>query len=339
MAQQPAGEGDRPARVVILHGEDEFAIRGLIEEFVSALGDAGMVDLNTTRLDGRTHSLEDLLTAVNALPFLAAFRLVIFVNPLARLNLPAQQKRLQDALGKTPPSTCLVLVEYHLLTEDRERKKKRLHWLEKWALDHPGLAQVRAFPMPVGVGLARWIQDRAKSHAGEFTLQAANTLADQVGPEPGVLDQEVQKLLAYVNYNRPVEGDDVQHLTPKTARVADFALVNALRNRDGRQALGILHRELEEIDPIFLFHRVVNQFRQLLQVREILENRGREEDVIQMLKLHPYVAKMAIEHARRFSLADLEGIYQRLLEIDISMKSSGMEWELALDMLVTELTV
>ena len=329
---------EEPQKVLILHGEDEFAIQDQINTISADLGDPAMVDLNTTRLDGRTNSLDELLTAVSVLPFLTDYRLVIFFNPLNRLRTQPQQKSLLEILTKAAPTTRLVLVEYHLLTEERDRKRNRIHWLEKWALDNTSLAQVRACPVPVGVGLARWIQERAKAHQGIFTLQAANLLADQVGPEPTLLDHEIQKLLAYVNYNRAVEGDEVQHLTPKTAQVADFALVNALRDRDGRQALGILHRELEEVEPLFLFHRVVTQFRQLLQVREILENGGREDEMAKKLKIHPYAVRLAIQHARRFSLSDLDEIYKRLLQIDVAMKTGSMESELALDLLVTELT-
>ena len=330
---------DQQPRIFILHGEDEFTIRAFIAERSAGLGDPAMVDINTTHLDGRVNSPEELLTAVSTLPFLTAYRLVVFFYPSERMRTPTQQKRLLEVLSRVPQSTCLILVEYRLLTEERDRKRNRIHWLEKWALGNPSMVQLRGFPVPVGVGLTRWIQERAKVHGGQFTLQAANILADQVGSEPSLLDHEIQKLLAYVNYNRPVEGDDVQHLTPKTIQVADFALVNALRNRDARNALGILHRELEEVDPIFLFHRVVNQFRQLLQVREVLENGGTKNEVIRIMKMHPYAADMAIEHARRFSMVDLETIYQRLLQIDIAMKTGDMEAELALDLLVTELTV
>jgi DNA polymerase III subunit delta len=329
---------EHPARVIILCGEDEFAVQKLIHEQLAALGDPALADINTIRLDGRSNSLEDLVNAVNTLPFLAANRLVIFFHPLSRLNTPAQQHRLREILERVPACNRLILVEYRLLTDERDRKRKVPHWLEKWALEHTSLVQMRSFPMPVGVALARWIQERAQTHGGQFTIQAANLLSDLVGPEAGALDQEIQKILAYVNFNRPVEGDDVQHLTSRTARVADFALVNALRNKNSRQALEILHRELEETDSILLFFKIVNQFRQLLQVREILENKGQEGDVVRTLKLHPYAARLGIEHARRFSLVDLDAIYQRLLQFDVAMKTGVMEGELALDLLVTELT-
>jgi DNA polymerase III delta subunit len=147
--------------------------------------------------------------------------------------------------------------------------------LEKWGLENPKVALVRAFPLPVGAGLGRWIQERTQANDGAITLQAANQLAELVGAEPRMLEQEILKLLAYVNYARPVEVDDVQHLTPKTARAADFALVNALRNRDGRQALQGCAASWKMKSPSII-PAVVTQFRQLLQVREILE-KGRED--------------------------------------------------------------
>lgn len=326
--------------VSILYGEDEFGVAEFIQKLADGLGDPTMAEVNTSRLDGRTNTLDELVTAVSAMPFLTPYRLVVFNRPLEKIrgNATNLQNKLTSIILNTPPSTRLVLVHDHLLTEERDRKKNKIHWLEAWALEHTEHVRLLAYPVPVGGLLTKWIQERAKVHQGQLTLQAANTLSDHVGPDLRVLDQEIQKLLAFVNYARPVDGDDVIELTPRTARVGDFALVNAIRNRDGRQALAILRRELEEEEPRLIFASIVNQFRTLLQTREIIENRGREEDVARLLGIHPFAAKMNVEHARRFSLADLEAIYRRLLEIDFAMKTSAMEDDLALDVLITELT-
>jgi DNA polymerase-3 subunit delta len=141
-----------------------------------------------------------------------------------------------------------------------------------------------------------------------------------------------------VNYSRPIEVDDIVYLTPDSAGAPDFALVNALRVHDARQALNILQREMGEKEPLQIFQGIVFQFRQLLLVREILDEGGREGDVIHLLNVHPFVAQKAVEHARRFTLLDLEGIYRRLLELDEALKTSAIEGELALDVLVTELS-
>jgi len=56
-----------------------------------------------------------------------------------------------------------------------------------------------------------------------------------------------------------------------------------------------------------------------------------------LLKLPPYAARKFVAQARRFTLPDLEAIYHRLLKIDLAAKSSQMERELSLDLLIADL--
>jgi DNA polymerase-3 subunit delta len=173
---------------------------------------------------------------------------------------------------------------------------------------------------------------------GQITPRAAEMLAALVGSETRVLDHELAKLLAYVNYTRPVEADDVQNLTPSVAKVGDFALLNALRERDTRLAMHLLHREMAEKDALMLFASIVHQVRQLLLAREVYEEGGGEEEAARQLHIHPYAARLALEHSRQFTLPELEELYHRLLDLDEAMKTGGMEGDLALDMLVMEMT-
>ncbi len=324
--------------VHLVFGDDQFAIDEFITRLIGAMGDPTLVEMNTTRLDGRNTTLDAFLGAISAVPFLAPHRLVILNSPIQMVKSQPQKERFKEMIGKIPDTSALVLVERQMLTEDRERAKNKQHWLEKWAADTHEHVEAKCFRLPHGAELARWIQARAKASGGQFTPQAANALAELVGVEPRILDQEITKILTYVNFSRPVEIDDVQHLTPSMARVQDFALVNALRTRNGKQALSVLRRELVEKDAIPIFQGIVYQFRLLLQTREILDHGGREEDVLRQLKTHPYVAKMAVEQARAFTMPALEKIYHRLLDVDTAIKTGGMDGDLALEVLVIELT-
>ena len=335
MAEQAPAE-QTPA-VYLLYGEDELAISEYIVKLTEKLGDKTMAEMNTTRLEGRTCSLDELVGAVSTMPFLVKRRLVILTHPL-EYSKPDKQKRFKEILNKVPSSTALVLVEDHVLTSEHDRKNKKINWLEKWAQEAEGKAIHRSFAIPMGPKLSEWIRNRVKSAGGQITPQAAEMLASRVGLEPRLLDLEIGKLLAYANYARSIDIDDVVYLTPDSAGAPDFALVNALRAHDARQALNLLQRELAEKDPLQIFQGIVFQFRQLLLAREILDEGGREDDVVRQLGVHPFVAQKAVEHARRFTLPDLELIYRRLLELDEALKTSGMEGELALDVLVTELS-
>jgi DNA polymerase III subunit delta len=319
--------------IYLLNGEDEFAIAQYLAKIQAELGDASLLAMNLTRLDGRTYNLSDLRLAARSMPFLSNRRLVILDHPTARLSSPESQKDFKAALEETPPSTLLVLVEYKPLTE----KNKKQHWLEEWAFGAGEYVHIKRFDQPKVEEMPRWIQDKAKGYGGQFTRDAANELAGLIGDEPRLADQEIQKLLAYVNYRRPVDRDDVQFLTADTREGDIFALVDAIGSGNVKRAMGMLERLIEQEDPIGIFAMIVRQFRLLLQAREVLENEGTAQDVARELRIHPYVADKISGQARRFSMSLLETIYRHLLEIDEAMKTSQMPGALALETLVAAL--
>jgi DNA polymerase-3 subunit delta len=327
--------GENPPVIYILHGEDEFAIAqhiaGLKEKQADPAG------LNFITLDGRSFSFDELVTAASAMPFLAARRIVILTNPLAHLNHEPNRQRFLDYLEKIPATTALVLVEYRPLTEKDARKKGQTNWLEKWAHQAGERVYIKEYRLPSGGDLVNWIRQRARQLGGEFSVPAAVLLAGLAGEDARLIDQEIQKLLVYVNFQRPVQPDDVELLTANYGEGDIFEMVDALASRDGRKATAMLHRLMGHQDVLSIFGMVVRQFRLLLLGREILDSGGGETDITRLLKLHPYVAGKIMVQARRFSLPDLEAIYRQLLTIDIATKSSQMDADLSLDLLIADL--
>lgn len=327
-----------PPVVYLLHGDDEFAIAQFVLDIEAKLGDAATASMNTTRLDGRSYNPDDLLSVAGAMPFLAKRRLVILTHPLAKLTSPSSREKFKQQLDKIPPTTALVLVEYRPLVEEKERRQGKQHWLEKWAEAAGERVLVREFKAPKGPEMARWIQNQAKNAGGQITPPAAALLGTLVGDDPRLAVQEIEKLLAYVNYRRAVEPDDVETLTADSGQTDIFGMVDALGSRDGRRALGLLHRLLEQQDAFSIFGMVVRQFRLLLQAREVLDAGGKSSDVARALKLHPFVAEKVTSQAQPFELAELEMVYRRLLELDQAMKTGQMDGPLALDSLVAAFT-
>jgi DNA polymerase-3 subunit delta len=327
--------------IYLFDGDDEFAINESIAKIASRLGDASIAEMNTTRLDGRSFTLSQLKDAVATVPFLAAKRLVILSYPTSRLKDKKNQEEFITFLAADKPTSKLILVEYDFLTADRDRKGGRLHWLEKWATSPEQARRVflRHHPQPAGASMVKWIQERVKSEAGQITPQAAVSLANQVGEDTRLASQEIIKLLTYANFARPVDVDDVEHLTPLTAKLGDFELVNALRDRDAHKAQALLHRSMQEDDPLRIFQSIVYQIRLLIIARELIDTHGTIEDIPKSLKISYYPAKFALESATQFTSKFTDMIYHRLLEFDEAIKTGQMDADLALELLVTELTI
>jgi DNA polymerase-3 subunit delta len=324
--------------VYILHGDDEYAIAGFIASMETKMGDPSLAAMNTTRMEGSAYSLENLAATVCAMPFLAERRLVILADPLGGMKSTAVREKFTSILEKVPPSTALVLVIQHPLVSEQEKRRGVQHWLQKWASDQAGCAYEREFLLPRGEQMIRWIQTKAGELGGTFSHQAAAILAEYVQGEPRLAAQEIEKLLAYVNYQRPVEADDVQLLTPFTGEGDVFKMVDAIGSGDGSLALRMLHQLLEVDDPLRLLGMVVRQFRMLLLTRELLDAGSTESEIARQLKTYPFIARKLMGQVRSFSMVALENIYNSLLDVDEAIKTGRIPPEVALDTLVTSLT-
>ncbi|MCE9647000.1 MAG: DNA polymerase III subunit delta [Chloroflexi bacterium] len=317
--------------IFFLHGNDEFAIQRKIKDFEADFGDSTTAGMNTARLEARTMTENDLNNAVNAMPFLASKRLVILSNPSAKFNNPAARKKFEEFISNAPDTAKLVI---HELIEPKEVEK---HWLIKWAAKNSPLVKLQAFMLPKLRDMAGWIVNEAKNQNGQIEPAAAAHLAEMVGVDTRQAGMEIAKLLAYVNWARPVRGSDVDAVCIVTSQQSVFDFVDALSQGNGRVAQKLLHRLLENEDPFSLWGMVVRQFRLLIQAREILDGRGNKNDVARALGVHPFVAEKTTGQAARFSIESLESIYHRLLVIDEQVKTSQVTLDLALDTLIVEL--
>jgi DNA polymerase-3 subunit delta len=319
------------ANLYFLYGNDEFAITRKLKEFESDFSDPTSAGMNTARLEARSMSEDDLNNAVNAMPFLARRRLVLLQNPSSRYNNPSARKTFLEFLEKTPETARLVMYES---VEPKEAEK---HWLVKWAEKNSKRIQLKAFMLPRLKDMTGWIVHETKNQGGQIEPRAAEMLKDMVGVDTRQAGMEIAKLLAYVNWARPVTVQDVEAVCIVTSQQSVFDFVDALANGNGRSAQHLLHRLLETEDEFSLWGMVVRQFRLLLQAREVLDGRGTKEDLARALGVHPFVAEKAAQQASRFSIESLEYIYHRLLTIDEGAKTGQITLDLALDTLVLEL--
>jgi len=318
--------------IFLLYGNDEFAIARKIKDFESDFTDPTTADMNTARLDARTVNEDDLNNAVNAMPFLAPKRLVILSNPSGRYNNPSARRKFEEFLANAPETTKLII---HEIIEPKEAEK---HWLVKWAGKNPPAVKTQAFILPKQRDMAGWIVNEAKNQNGKIEPAAAARLAEMVGVDTRQAGMEIAKLLAYVDWARPIRGSDVEAVCILTSQQSVFDFVDALSTGSGQAAQMLLHRLLENEEAFSLWGMVVRQFRLLIQAREILDGRGNKDDVARALGVHPFVAEKTTSQANRFSMESLENIYHRLLEIDEQVKTSQVTLELALDTLILELS-
>lgn len=314
----------------IFHGDDTHTQKQTLAELTAKLGDPQLLDLNTTRLSGRNLAVGQLIDACNAMPFLAPKRLVIVEDLFANKPDKKFMGELATYLPTMPDTARLIFLESQALSA----KHAAVKLAEQ---SENGFA--KQFDRPEGSRLDRWIIQRAAALGGEITPRAANMLGINVGNDLALLDQEIQKLVMYKGVHTaeiaPIDIDDVSLLSPYMAEANIFDLVDALGNRNGKQAAQLLQKKLDEgAEPFLIFSMIVRQFRLLVQVKELADQGLRAPAVAKELNLHSFVAGKIFQQSQHFSMVQLEQIYAHLLETDVGVKTGKTDMVTALNLLV-----
>jgi len=321
----------------VFHGEDEFSRSEAIAQLRRKM-DPVVGDLNTTVLEGRNLSVSELQAVCDTLPFMGDRRLVIVHDLFSsaggksprreRNEAPGDEGRLrevQNYLPRLPESTRLVLDESRSLPEG--------HPLLRLASEQG--AYVRHFAIPTGEELEKWIRQRAQGKGVTIASEAVSLLATHVGQNPRLLDQELEKLAAYVGDGGTIGCQDVERLVSSVQEVNIFQMVDALGSRDGRRALQLLHRLFDGgAAPLYVLTMITRQFRLLLQAREMDAQGVPAAEMARQMEVPPFVARKCLQQALNFRPADLRSIMAQLLEIDVGIKTGQLEGPLALDLFV-----
>ena len=149
------------------------------------------------------------------------------------------------------------------------------------------------------------------------------------------LDLALDTLVAYAR-DRVISRADVLEMVPQSREADVFELVDAVGARDRRAALAAYRRLLAANEsPVYLLVMLTRQLRLLLLTREAQAN---GENVASALGLHPRVAQKLGQQARNFSVERCVAAYQRLVAVDHAIKTGLANEEVAVELLVVELT-
>jgi DNA polymerase III subunit delta len=336
MDEAPATE---PQHIYLFYGDDALGISERVQELCTEYGDL----LNIARLDGKQCSLDQLHTEAYVLPFFTERRLVIVHNPFDLTKSQTARERFINILTGLPETTTVALVvpDQYIPSGNKrgwvimDDAKKGGKFFLAWSKKTDKRVGVDVYRPPSAYEMPKWIISCAIKEGGDFTPAAAAALAQLTGSDKGLARQEILKLIAYVNYSRAVDLDDVQEAAASGGVSDIFGMVDALAVGDNAKALRLLQQLLEEQDANSLFGMVVRQYRLLLMTKEALADGPLSDEKLgKRINAHPFVAGKMKGQARHYNLTDLEAIYHRLAELDMIMKTGGADPQTALQSFV-----
>jgi len=179
-----------------------------------------------------------------------------------------------------------------------------------------------------------WIASAAKKLGGSFAPGAAQRLVALCNNDSWRVAAEVEKLVAYAS-PKPVTVDDVEMMVASESNSDIFALTDALGQRRSDRALALVHQELAAgMNGFALIATLAGHVRTLYQVKQASARGSSPANLASELAIHPFVAQKALAQTNNFTADELRDLHHRLVTIDHDLKTSPLDAETLLDMLM-----
>jgi len=184
--------------------------------------------------------------------------------------------------------------------------------------------------------VVKWIQEEFKENGKNIDKKLADKLFALVGNNLRFLKNEISKISNY-NQELDIKEESIDGLVSASLNDDIFLFSDKLANKKKTEAIQLLNEQLRSgANPVYLLTMITRQFRILLQIKSALEENINQVNLAKYLSLHPFVIKKSIASAQLYSLEELKLIYQKLLNLDEKIKSSGLKPQTLLNLFVLD---
>jgi DNA polymerase-3 subunit delta len=299
-------------RLFVVHGDEDFLRRLALQAIRTlVLGDSSSDDdLSYSTYPGETATFAAVMDELQTVPFFGDRRLIVVEN--ADSFVTRNRAALEKAISSIPSTGVLVLSVKSWPSNTR---------LAKIVGDSSAIA----CKAPANYRLPQWcIRWSADRHQKQLVAEAAALLVELVGPEMGLLDQELLKLAIYVGDRKRIGIDDVDKLVGRGRSQDIWKIFDAIGTGKAREAMLILDRLLEQgEDAIRLLGAFTSQLRQAAKAYR-LTLQGRPIGVaLQEAGVPPFGIKQREQLLKHLGRRRLERIYDWMLETDLRMKGAS----------------
>lgn len=321
------------APVYLLHGEEDYlkeeALRliskGLEEKF------AGQLEVVNLEEDS---TLSFIIEVANTVPLFSGHKLILARNMQvfgakkgqAKQQGQAGEEELWEAYLENPsPMSTLVFI----LKGKADAKKKIYKVLDKkgYVVE---TEQLR------GRDLAAWAKNSIAARGKTIDYATLDYLLACVSNDLGILEHEIEKLCLYTGKSTAaITQEHVQALISKTSQITIFSLVDAFAERRGSAAIQYCRDLLKMGEAeVLIVYMLARQFRLMLETKLLLEKGYTTGQLPQVLQTQAYAVHKAVKQGQRFSVAQLLAALEKLLELDVAIKTGQGNPALLLEMAI-----
>lgn len=334
--------------LIFLYGPDTYRSLQKLKEFKNKfLRDVENGSLNLAELDGEKMDFADFKKEISTVSFMARKRMVVLKNITKSKKKDLQKEIIAylKSIARKDENDENISI---FLEEDVSVKEPLFKFLAGGQSDklskekqpEKGITQShiykQEFALLKGAELRNWIINAAKEKGANINTQAINMLMERIGSDIWQMNNELEKLSSY---DKSINVDNIKKFVKTKDDENIFNLTDAIGGRNKKLALKLLTEQIRAgINVNYILTMLARQYRLLLEVKDYMENYGMDYINSQLLsrdlKIHPFVAQKLLGQVRAYEYDDLKNLYKEIMKIDFKSKTSSVNVELLLDMLV-----
>jgi len=316
--------------IIFLHGLDTFRSKEKLSQLKQRFSrEVDKSGLNLMELDAKNCTIGDVNKAIFTQSFLAKKRMVVIKNSCQQIK--SFQNQLLDILKQGKWEAKSGSDNILIFWDDKADKRSSLY---KY-LSQSKFRQ--EFNILTGLDLTNWALARFKAKQARISQQGAGVLCSRSDGNLWALAGEIDKLCA-LKKGSEITVEDIEQTNLVKIDDNIFNLTDAVGAGNKNIALKLINDQLESgTDEIYLLAMIVRQFRILIQIKTAIDRGMNNKSMIaKELGMHPFVVQKTMAQAGRYSIDKLKQIYDKLLQVDIGLKSSSGQGKVLLEKLVLE---
>lgn len=293
-----------------MYGDEPYLIERGVKRLLELVVSPDFRDFNLNVFYGNECKGEELFSAAQTLPMFSERR-AILVKKSHELSA-ATLEVLTGYVRNPSPSTCLIFQG-----EKIDQRKKFFTEMKK-------TGELVEFKRPYENQLGPFIREEVKAYGKRIEPAAADLLAYMVGNNLQELASQIEKVATYSGKRESITVGDVKEIVSDTKVDTVFELADAFGEKNLSKALRTLYTILRDGEaPLLVLAMLSRHFRQLWRVRELLDRKIPTNEIGKAAGINPYFLKKVIEQARNYRTAELKGIFERLFDLDLALKTGG----------------
>lgn len=326
---------NKPKPVYLFYGDSEFLMEEALKWYEEYLINLTSGDISMEVVQEETE-LDELVENANTISLFCSSKLIVHKNAnYFTAKKKENEKRTEgkivesflEYLKNPNPATFIVL----LAVGKPDSRKKIFQVLHKEDM-------VLELNQLKGRGLQAWVAERFIDYNKKITLQALDYLISVVGTDLSLLEQEITKLVLFAGERQGIDLEMVEELVSNTAQATIFNLVDAVAEGRGVDAVKYCQELLRQGEKeMLIIYMLARQFRIILEAKLLVAKGYGQGQLSQILQIPEFAVKKALKQGQNFSLTQLAGILDKLLGLDVAIKTGKGSSTLLLEMIIVEL--